>query len=379
MIQYYLNNNMDKMYHNWEKSINSRINFYNKSKVKIRTDEELHWDWFYSSLGWKEKLHPYAKKILNLLRKIKHGELFFNQRNWFNVNSKSIWMVRCKLNDELSKSILDSYIILVVCGPEKYFFPRLNFEDMLTIEKEGDFTENLPKNYGGLPLKLFDVKIPNTNLEKIRLVSSKQGIDLINNYKQYFMERGEVSFKPLKGDVVFDCGSCIGDISMIFAAFTGQSGQIHLFDPVPLHNRYCRIQAKNNPIFSKTLIINELAVNDISNKFIGNKKDVDVISPGGCCIDDYEATSLDDYVKKNSIKKVDYIKMDIEGFELKALQGASETIEKFKPKLAISCYHKDDDLWEITNLILKINPTYKIYFDHHMPIQWEAVLYAIEQ
>ena len=47
--------------------------------------------------------------------------------------------------------------------------------------------------------------------------------------------------------------------------------------------------------------------------------------------------------------------MDIEGAEIPALIGASDSIAKFKPKLAISVYHKWDDLKEIPKLINSIS------------------------
>ena len=69
--------------------------------------------------------------------------------------------------------------------------------------------------------------------------------------------------------------------------------------------------------------------------------------------------------------------MDIEGAEAAALRGASVIIAKFKPKLAISGYHKKEDLWEIPLLIKKMNPEYNIYFEQHSPIPEESCFYAV--
>lgn len=73
---------------------------------------------------------------------------------------------------------------------------------------------------------------------------------------------------------------------------------------------------------------------------------------------------------------VTFIKMDIEGAEMEALEGAQKTIERCKPKLAISIYHKEDDLWEIPYYILKKYPWYKIYIRHYALTTNETVMYA---
>ncbi|MCL2198346.1 MAG: FkbM family methyltransferase, partial [Defluviitaleaceae bacterium] len=52
------------------------------------------------------------------------------------------------------------------------------------------------------------------------------------------------------------------------------------------------------------------------------------------------------------------IKMDIEGAESEALEGAKETIKKYAPELAISVYHKYDDVLTIPKIIKSINPAY---------------------
>ena len=77
--------------------------------------------------------------------------------------------------------------------------------------------------------------------------------------------------------------------------------------------------------------------------------------------------------------KVTFIKMDIEGSECEAIKGAQNTIKTYKPRLAISVYHKLEDIWSIPKLILELNPNYKLYFRHYSIAGDETVLYAIEQ
>ena len=75
-------------------------------------------------------------------------------------------------------------------------------------------------------------------------------------------------------------------------------------------------------------------------------------------------------------KRVTFIKMDVEGAELKGLQGAENIIRTWKPKLAISVYHKNTDLWEIPQVILEYNPEYRFYMRHYYFTQHESLLYA---
>ena len=78
-------------------------------------------------------------------------------------------------------------------------------------------------------------------------------------------------------------------------------------------------------------------------------------------------------------EKVTLIKMDIEGSELKALEGAKTTIQKHKPRLAISLYHKPEDIVDIPKYLNELVPEYKFYLRHHSTDQVETVLYAIPE
>lgn len=74
-------------------------------------------------------------------------------------------------------------------------------------------------------------------------------------------------------------------------------------------------------------------------------------------------------------KRLDYLKLDIEGSELSALEGASQTIATQKPYSAICVYHKQSHFWEIPMLMLKYNPDYRIYLRHYTEGVFETVMY----
>ena len=67
------------------------------------------------------------------------------------------------------------------------------------------------------------------------------------------------------------------------------------------------------------------------------------------------------------------IKMDLEGWEMKALEGAKQTIIRHKPNLLISAYHRTDDLLIIPEFILSLDPSYKVYLRHSPCVPaWEV-------
>ncbi|MDR3267665.1 MAG: FkbM family methyltransferase [Tannerella sp.] len=76
-------------------------------------------------------------------------------------------------------------------------------------------------------------------------------------------------------------------------------------------------------------------------------------------------------------RPVTYIKMDVEGAEWMALQGAENTIRANRPILGISIYHKKQDLIDIPVYLKTLAPEYAFYFRVHKKLAIDTVLYAV--
>ena len=71
-------------------------------------------------------------------------------------------------------------------------------------------------------------------------------------------------------------------------------------------------------------------------------------------------TTVDRLVSELKLTRVDFIKMDVEGSEQKALAGARLTLSKYHPRMAISAYHLADDPERIPVIVRQIWPGYKM-------------------
>jgi hypothetical protein len=84
----------------------------------------------------------------------------------------------------------------------------------------------------------------------------------------------------------------------------------------------------------------------------------------------FAVTTLDEFVygnnknNSNKIKKVDFIKADIEGAERDMLKGATQVLREHAPKLAICTYHMSDDPVVLEGIIRAANPAYTVVHLH---------------
>ncbi len=72
-----------------------------------------------------------------------------------------------------------------------------------------------------------------------------------------------------------------------------------------------------------------------------------------------------------------FVKLDIEGFERQALDGMRETLARSRPRIAMSIYHKPEDLWELPAKVHALLPDSRLYVRQHGFNGFDTVLYAI--
>lgn len=105
------------------------------------------------------------------------------------------------------------------------------------------------------------------------------------------------------------------------------------------------------------------------------------INPKACEVESNQTiiktTSIDEFVKENDTEKIDFIKFDIEGAEIRALNGAQNTIKKDRPQMAICLYHSITDYYEIPLYLDSFLEDYVYRLGHYTLGAYSTVLYAI--
>jgi len=134
-----------------------------------------------------------------------------------------------------------------------------------------------------------------------------------------------------RNDVVLDIGANIGFYAAIFAAIVGENGEVHCFEPDVTNYNYLKTVSKK----FKHVFINNKAVGPHTEKlkiYTSHKLNVDhrTYKPEEYDKEvEIEAVSIDDYLSTRSPReplKIDFIKMDIQGFEMQAIKGMENTL-----------------------------------------------------
>jgi len=164
---------------------------------------------------------------------------------------------------------------------------------------------------------------------------------------------GEVSVRP--GDVVLDCGANIGVYTR--RALNQGAGRVVAIEPAP-ENIECLRRNFSPEIAAGKVIVYPKGVWDREDFLTLH------VDPHNSAADSFlieregshneqkvPLTTIDNLVAELKLQRVDFIKMDIEGAEVKALRGGRSTIARYHPRMALSAYHAADHPVEVPKAV----------------------------
>jgi FkbM family methyltransferase len=184
-------------------------------------------------------------------------------------------------------------------------------------------------------------------------------------YRQYF----EDFLKLGNGNETFiDVGGHDGSTSMYFASHFPSYKKIHVFEPNPKIQNVLKLNLSD--VRDVTIYEFGLSSSQQELKFSAN-------GAASCLANDGDVSVTVKKLDDLPFEECSLIKMDIEGGEIAALEGAASTIEKTRPCLAIAAYHRPSDIREITAKVFEMSKNWKVYLRHYTEGVTETVLFFI--
>ena len=173
-----------------------------------------------------------------------------------------------------------------------------------------------------------------------------------------------------------------------FLALTNGSAVIHCIDPLGFDylTDYAR---KNLECCQGSIFIHELALMNYDGTVdLVVEADQVQIQPiiddgimGTDCSSNrtrrFPCTTIDSLVRKLGLRRVDFIKLDLEGADCFALEQCTLTVKTFRPQLAVSIYHTWDDFVSIPTFLIQNAEDYLFFVRHYSFTRSETILYMI--
>lgn len=179
------------------------------------------------------------------------------------------------------------------------------------------------------------------------------------------------TFRLRSDEIVCDAGAYIGDTACkVLAATGGAFRAIHAFEPDG--KSFGRLVAR--PALNvKGVVAHHSALGDYTGmiRFQATGAMGSHVDEAGGNSGDTPVTRLDD-----ALEEVSFIKMDLEGFEQRALRGAARLIRECRPRMAITGYHFADDLLDLWKLLGELAPDYTLRLRHHSTFYYDSIIYA---
>jgi len=176
-------------------------------------------------------------------------------------------------------------------------------------------------------------------------------------------------FLHLRGETFVDAGGFDGDTTEAFCDHDPDYREVHLFEPSPANMGEARARLAGR----RDIHFHPIGVSDTAGElaFDPDAGSASAVGQGGGLT--IRVTTLDAHLAG----PVTLIKMDLEGWETRALAGSLRIIRDFRPKLALAVYHRASDFRDIARFALGVHPDYRVYLRHYTQGWSETVMFFV--
>lgn len=192
-----------------------------------------------------------------------------------------------------------------------------------------------------------------------------------NTEKLFASEYGNTDLFSLKNDCTYiDFGAYNGDTVLKFY----EKFPLSRIIAVEPDRRNFRKLSENTAHIKNISYYNALVSDTDGRVFLDNNKGRGAHESGNGTLP-IDALTVDTLIKNEGLTGDSQliIKFDVEGNELKALEGASETIKSLSPIIVCACYHRSEDYFTLPLKVLELKSSYKIFMRHYKGIPaWET-------
>ena len=316
---------------------------------------------------------------LNKKNKLFNGKLVHHPADLNKIlNQNQAIIIASSYQYEITKQLIEDIKI-----PIDQVFPYINkmFSNHFNPQTYIDNTFSI----NNLRAKLCDNESNNylTSLLEFRTTMDARSL-IKNSHIHGFYHYDNPNMGPFEGDLIIDVGAFNGDSALSYLKRLNSNARILALEPFENNYKQLIKNINGHNLNEKIYPYNVAAGSEIGAGYLSHQANNAENPRAKISSNSVQETSqikfeTIDNLASNQANKIDFIKIDVEGFELDVLKGSQKTLTKDKPGLAIAAYHEPEHLWAIMELVDAIEGDYRFFLGHHPTAIYECELYAFHK
>jgi len=186
-------------------------------------------------------------------------------------------------------------------------------------------------------------------------------------------------FRPRRGWVVVDGGAHMGIYTVRAALMTGAEGKVIAVEPEPGNFAILEANVKANGLTNvvaiKAALGSEVGVGKLSVSWMSTAHSLTELEPS--CSITVQTLTLDDLLRQIGLERVDLVKLDVEGSELQALEGAKKTMRTHRSAKFVVEPESMDSAIKVVNFLRRYRQSVVGVYAVSLPsVKWPPTVYA---